>query len=621
MSSHILRVTSGPAEGTTVEVDRELNFGRGVDDEGGTLGDDPQLSRHHARISRTEGGSLQIEDLGSTNGTFLNGKRITSPQPLRPGDEIALGMTKMQLVGSERPTTAAPIVDAPAAERSGPAPAFAGGADPGAAPTPAPGTTPLNLGGGPASHPAVNAGRGVRAPFAVLGIVLGLVVGLLVAWAIWGGDDEESSASATGEQAFDGTFFTLSNGFAPKYENSVLAYRTTGGSLLPQRLREYPTGGTGARNINLNLAIDGENELNYDSERKLLFAVNPGSDTIAVFRVADDLSLNQVEGSPFRSGGIAPISTDVSGDTLLVVNKGQDGVRSVREEVATLTQFKIASDGRLTPAGRPIPLPNNTNPTQVLVTRNNDVAVISLERGNEYIVLKRAGDGTFRETSRTPITDRQRKLGGPPPAGGPPPPAGGQGDDGGGPPPGQDDGGGGPPAGGGGPIGSIPEGALGMEEHPQAPVIYSELPSYSLLMVHEYDDSGALKFVRGVRVPKGFLACWAKVTSDGRFLYVANTGDHTIAVFDVSNPRNPKHLQSHPVPGPGGVASMQLDEEAKAVYAIDHFDPLDLKPGDSNRVHAFKIAEDGRLSGGEEGSVRYPVAADVSPIGGLWLDR
>jgi hypothetical protein len=429
-------------------------------------------------------------------------------------------------------------------------------------------------------------------------------------------DDDQSATTAAGEPAFDGTLYTLSNGFAPEYKNSVLAYRTSEGSLLPMRLREYPTGGTGARNINLNLAIDGEHELNYDADRDLLFAVNPGSDTVAVFRVASDGTLSAAEGSPFKSGGVAPISTGVAGDTLLVVNKGHDGVRQVDEEVATVTQFRIDSDGQVTPIGTPIPLPNGTNPTQALVTRGGELAVVPLERGNDYVTLLRQDDGTFKEGGKTPITDEQRAIGGPggPPGGGGPPPAAG----GGGPPAA----GGGPPAGGAAPqLGSIPEGALGMTEHPEAPVIYSELPNYSLLMVHEYDDAGALKFVRGVPIPQGFLACWAKVSADGRFLYVANTGEHTIAVFDVSDPRNPKHLQSHPVPGPGGVASIQIDDEAGALYALDHFDPLDLQPGDSNRLHAFRIGADGRLSGGDEGSLKLPVGADVSPIGAQWLAR
>ena len=51
------------------------------------------VSRRHAAIVRKEGGSLQIVDKGSPNGTFLNGQRLVAHQPriLRDGDELRLG--------------------------------------------------------------------------------------------------------------------------------------------------------------------------------------------------------------------------------------------------------------------------------------------------------------------------------------------------------------------------------------------------------------------------------------------------------------------------------------------------------------------------------------------------
>jgi hypothetical protein len=52
--------------------------------------EDPNVSRQHAEI-RPRGGSWVLSDLGSTNGSLLNGRRVTGPEVLKPGDEIELG--------------------------------------------------------------------------------------------------------------------------------------------------------------------------------------------------------------------------------------------------------------------------------------------------------------------------------------------------------------------------------------------------------------------------------------------------------------------------------------------------------------------------------------------------
>jgi hypothetical protein len=57
---------------------------------------DATASRRHARITVVSG-SATIEDLGSTNGTHINGKRISTPTRLAPGDEVALGTEVLQV--------------------------------------------------------------------------------------------------------------------------------------------------------------------------------------------------------------------------------------------------------------------------------------------------------------------------------------------------------------------------------------------------------------------------------------------------------------------------------------------------------------------------------------------
>jgi len=86
-----LRIMNGPKEGTEIELDPntpEIIIGR-------SAGADVQLSdvnisREHTKVRR-EWGEVQIEDLGSKNGTLVNGKPATSPTTLSDGDEIEIG--------------------------------------------------------------------------------------------------------------------------------------------------------------------------------------------------------------------------------------------------------------------------------------------------------------------------------------------------------------------------------------------------------------------------------------------------------------------------------------------------------------------------------------------------
>ena len=81
-------------KGQIYELADELTVGRA----GGcqiTL-DDTYVSQLHARLFRREG-QLYVEDLGSTNGTYLNRKKVTAPIAIRKGDRLQIGKTVMEL--------------------------------------------------------------------------------------------------------------------------------------------------------------------------------------------------------------------------------------------------------------------------------------------------------------------------------------------------------------------------------------------------------------------------------------------------------------------------------------------------------------------------------------------
>ena len=100
MAAEHLRVTEGNARGERLTVETELLLGRAMSAEG-RLGDDPVLSRRHARLARDAEGRLTIEDLGSANGTFVNGVQVHAPAVLNVGDVVRIGLTTLQLVEVE----------------------------------------------------------------------------------------------------------------------------------------------------------------------------------------------------------------------------------------------------------------------------------------------------------------------------------------------------------------------------------------------------------------------------------------------------------------------------------------------------------------------------------------
>lgn len=100
MAGEQLRITEGPARGKQLEVEAELVLGRAAAKDEARLGDDPETSRRHARLSRGADGDLTIEDLGSANGTFVNGKRIDGPRTLDLGDVVQMGQTVLQVTDS-----------------------------------------------------------------------------------------------------------------------------------------------------------------------------------------------------------------------------------------------------------------------------------------------------------------------------------------------------------------------------------------------------------------------------------------------------------------------------------------------------------------------------------------
>lgn len=91
-----LVVTEGTLTGTTVALHGQtITLGRAHDST--IVLDDDYASSRHARIYPDRDGQWIVEDLGSTNGTYLDRTRLTTPTPIAPGAPIRIGKTVIEL--------------------------------------------------------------------------------------------------------------------------------------------------------------------------------------------------------------------------------------------------------------------------------------------------------------------------------------------------------------------------------------------------------------------------------------------------------------------------------------------------------------------------------------------
>ncbi|HKQ17607.1 MAG TPA: trypsin-like peptidase domain-containing protein [Solirubrobacterales bacterium] len=109
-----LIVLTGPAAERRLGIDSEERLVIGRDEGCNLVLDDSKVSRRHAYLQEVDGG-IEVGDLGSSNGTFVNGRRIERPVTLAPGDSLRIGASSMRIEPgagtATEPAAAAPASD------------------------------------------------------------------------------------------------------------------------------------------------------------------------------------------------------------------------------------------------------------------------------------------------------------------------------------------------------------------------------------------------------------------------------------------------------------------------------------------------------------------------------
>lgn len=336
--------------------------------------------------------------------------------------------------------------------------------------------------------------------------------------------------------------------------NSVLGFlRDNQGSLTPLKGSPYLTGGTGVFDLSLALGpFDSDQSVVTDMAGKRLFAVNSGSNSIAEYNIQADGSLLPVQGSPFDSGGIEPVSIGLAGKNVLVVNKDMDPAQNSMQSLPNYTAFHLLPDGTLWPAiGGSAPVALGSSPSQALVSPDNRF-LFGADFMGGLLQSFRINNGRLSMNIPTALPESQF-------------------------------------------IGSgAPHWPLGLAVNPQNPALYVGFVTINRIGVYWYDQTGKLSFANSVP-DSGVAVCWLLCNSAGTRLYAVNTGDNSLSVFDISDPLFPNEIQKLTLKGNGSPFQESLDPDGGFLYVVSQRAGSSTPLGEGSSIHVLRIGKNGKL--------------------------
>jgi 6-phosphogluconolactonase len=184
----------------------------------------------------------------------------------------------------------------------------------------------------------------------------------------------------------------------------VVLERHDDGTLTEMAGSPVPTGGRG---LAVPTGGDFDAQGSVRVHGKYLLAVNPGSNSVAVFTM-DGRRLTPVAGSPFSSGGVTPLSVTARGDLVYVANQAIPFMNpSVKPNI---TGFRMGADGQLTPIpGSTIEFPDGLGPAQVEFSPSGSVLAVTagFQTDGHIHTFAVLPDGRLQEGPGSPFLTRE----------------------------------------------------------------------------------------------------------------------------------------------------------------------------------------------------------------------
>jgi 6-phosphogluconolactonase (cycloisomerase 2 family) len=366
-------------------------------------------------------------------------------------------------------------------------------------------------------------------------------------------------------------------------QNTLLAFtRASDGTLTPLPGSPFDLKGQGLANDQEMLGPpDADQQVIINPNHTFLFAVNQGSNTIAVQRINGNGTLTPVAGSPFASGGVNPSSLALVGSRLYCANKNV--ASATAGGTPNYTTFNVGSDGTLTQvASATVTSPVGSSAAQILSSPDG----ATLFTNDFFAPTATPATGSLRSfhvNANGTLTQVGPALTVPstPPAGTAP--------------------------------AFIPLYKLtqGLQVHPIQRILYACTPISSNIAVYTYDSGGQLTF-HSFAHTSGVASCWLTIDRSATRMYVVSTGDDSVSVMDITNATAPVELQriqlkdsapTFPPPLPilppltsSAGAEEALDPSGQFLYVVSsRLNPAASFHG-GDFLHILKVNADGTLT-------------------------